>query len=141
MEAIQDGYTLRGYIAGKPGVYDPLSFLYRPVLPLAKSKYRGKLQLVLADAAIPDDQKEVEAEKLNIRMTAEHVVEWNLRDHEGRPVPVGPEAIERHFPARRWDRLFQIVSLGDQSDPLPGGQRLEHVDLVEAAKNSPRASG
>lgn len=74
---INDGYTLKGKIEGRPGLYPEIHFTYRPAVPPRVQQYiaasKGN-----ADAAFAND----------IKMLVEHLREWDLKDSDGLPVPL-----------------------------------------------------
>lgn len=135
MEAFDDGYTLDGYIAEQPGVYDSLSFRYRPLSPIEERRLAIEKAKLLADKAIAEDEKEIQCELLNIQAVMKNIHWWNLVDKSGKPAVRSVGTVVLAFPQLRLARLMQIVRDGLQSDPLPDGTEPAKT-LEELEKNS-----
>jgi len=121
---IDDGYTLTGFIAGQPGVYDDLEFVYRPVSVVDEIRSDLKRQQVAANKALRPEDRAVAAAILDIELAVSCVSAWNLTNGPGGDVVDGPPsvaAVIQHFPRYRLRRLQDIVCLGLASDPHPDG--------------------
>jgi hypothetical protein len=137
MEAIDDGYTLDGFIQGQEGVFGDLNFRYRPVTPIAERRLAVKVSEVVNNSKIADDEKEVQIELLKVDMVLDHILSWDLKDREGASVDKGLGAVMVHFPGIRYSRLLQIVRDGFASDRKPNQDTPQTQEELE--KNSQTA--
>lgn len=118
---IRDGYTRDGYIEASDGLYEAMTFKYRPMLPqeesavsVAAGKNPGKEAVLLRAAAI---QKAL--------------VEWDEVDESGAKVPITVENVRRLPPSLFW-RLYGVISGNAPSDPLPKATKEEDDEYTTA---------
>lgn len=139
MKEIDDGYTRDGYIAGQDGVFESLSFRYRPVSPVDERRLAVKTANLFNEKGRSDEEKAIEVEYLTFDMILNHIGWWNLTDSEGQPIAKDRNAMLA-FPGIRYARLSQIVRDGLASDPRPDETQPAKT-LEELEKNLPTASG
>jgi hypothetical protein len=135
METIDDGYTLDGFILGQPGVYEDLSFRYRPLSPIDERRYAVKRRTVMEEAKLSDEEKEIQLELLTVEMVLKNTGWWNLKDQAGNPAEKKVSSVILLFPGIRYARLMQIVRDGYASDPRPENTE-PAKSLEELEKNS-----
>ena len=138
--ALADGYTLRGYIAEVPGVHGPLSFTYRPIDPITRSKTNLLRSQVVNNATLSEEQKEIACQYLGLQLLAGAIQSWDLVNEKGEEMEPSAVAILRSFPGYRLRRLTEIVGDGLQSDWRPDAKPSdqppkENGSLEDAEKN------
>ena len=106
---IPDGYTEDGFIAEFKGVHESVQFKFRPVLPEAVRALMHNFYDKTAKV-----QSDIVNETLNRQL-----VEWDLCDHKGGPLPVSIEVL-CHIKKPLKDRLFNIVTCYEGSDDDQG---------------------
>lgn len=116
---IPDGYTEKGYIEPSDGKHDALAFTYRPMLP----EERDAVEEVLAIRPAREGSQVVAA------AVAHALFEWDLRDVNGCPVPVGLDLVRRLRPTLL-DKLYAVVSGREAGDPPPKQTTTEDQDYV-----------
>lgn len=116
---IPDGYTQRGYIEASEGKHGPLAFTFRPMLP----EERDAVEEVLAIRPAREGSQVAAA------AVAHALFEWDLRDENGCPLPVGLDCVRRLRPSL-FDKLYAVVSGREPSDPPPQQTAAEEQDYV-----------
>ena len=92
-----DGFTLDGSIPTRPGLA-PLSFQYRPALPVAVYQYMR--------APKGTGEQEVKAV---VDLLSAHLVSWDATGRNGEPVPITRETLARvAYPIQQ--RLIDAVT-------------------------------
>lgn len=138
-DALADGYTLDGYIAEVPGVHGPLSFTYRPIDPITRSKTNVLRGQVIGSSTLSEEQKEIACQYLGLQLVAGNVQSWDLVDGKGEAVAPSAVALLRYFPGYRLRRLTEIVGDGLQSDWRPDAKPSDppppESKLPDAEKN------
>lgn len=128
-----DGYSERGYIASFPGLYGEMRFRYRPMLTEVRQRIVANMK------GMTPDQEVVRTCEL---MSAQ-LVEWDLKDPKGSPVPVSPQVTRRLKPSLLW-KLWGII-LGtepsDHDDKADEEEQREQARLVERAIEGPAPIG
>jgi hypothetical protein len=116
---IPDGYTQRGYIEASAGLHYALAFAFRPMLPEERDAVEEVLALRPAR----------EGSQVTAAAVAHALLEWDLCDANGCPVPVGIEYVRRLRPALL-DKLYSVVSGREAGDPPPMKTEAEEQDFV-----------
>jgi len=110
---ISDGYTVKGYIEGRPRLYESLRFSYRPLLLTERAEFSER-----------NVGKKVREQNYNIaKLLEERIVEWDLKkpiknSDAAEPVPAKSAEILRLNPVL-FDRLFGIVCGTEAYDDDP----------------------
>lgn len=98
---IPDGYTIDGVIHADPGLYEEVAFSYRPMVSHERrTAYNGMRKDALDNP--------VEAESIAARAMADHLVEWDLMNGEGK-VPIDRDHLLRLQPNLS-AKLFRIIA-------------------------------
>jgi len=128
-----DGYTQRALIAAVPRLHGTLRFSYRPALIEERSQLydvAGQLNAHLFDCHVA-------------RFLAQKIVDWDLVDAQGQPVPASAEALLRMQP-ELFIKLNQIVlgvAASDIDPTWPAETRDRLVDEQAAAALAGRTIG
>lgn len=104
---IADGHNEAGYIAEQPGIYSACRFKYRRMLHLGRSKY--------ADDSRPSA---VAAAKATYDVLSRHIVEWDVLDASGAPLPITAKNVALLAPDLIMV-MFNIVAGMSPSDADP----------------------
>lgn len=102
---ISDGYTEHGFIKDMPGLHQALRFDFRPMTVADRDDWQS-----ITDGEVPAEQA-----KITSRVISKKIIKWNLKDHQGQPIPVSSDAITRLKPAL-YVRLVAIISGSGPSD-------------------------
>ena len=91
---IQDGFTLTGKIAARPGLHGEVCFVYRPALPEDVYEYQRK-----RDAAkTAREQLDIDARLLvDDGRTRGHIESWDVVDVDDKPIPLTVATIRRLY--------------------------------------------
>jgi hypothetical protein len=106
---IHDGYTMHGYITAVPRLHSSLRFTFRPIL----SQNRAVILRQIASANDPRREESLAAQAIKAQL-----IDWNLTNHRGEPVPLEASHLLRVQP-QLFSRLFRIVMGDEPSDEDP----------------------
>lgn len=135
VDIVGDGYDLDGFIAGQPGVYEDLNFIYRPITPIEERKLAAIRNAIVLDKSLSTEDKEVQCELELVKLITEKIAWWDLIDPKKKEkIPISVGAVVGYFPGVRYERLHQIVRDGLESDRRDG--KPSATDLRELEKNS-----
>ena len=118
-------------------VHDGLSFAYRPVTRREIILLEQKLEKVRY--ATIDDPENFEAAAMSCDFVAKHVQSWDLKDRNGKVVPINATTMERVHPYL-FNDLYGIITQKRTSDKKPAATEPPKSD-DENLKNSEAASG
>lgn len=96
---IEDGHTLKGFVAEVPGLHGPLCFEYRPLLKVERSIVYDKIKRLPPAAA----------EEESDRVLASRLVDWDLVTTQGEAVPRTKEHVAK-LQSVLSSKLFAIVT-------------------------------
>lgn len=123
---VDDGYTLKGYIAAKEGLIEAVRFTYRPI-PVDMQAALNAALAVIQDT--PNNP-------LNLRKRASilesRLVSWDLKDHTGEVLGINAANIRRFAPELFWT-MFSIVFGSLPSDIDPEWEPDEENEEIAAA--------
>jgi hypothetical protein len=124
---IPDGFTASIYLAEIPRVYEAVRARYRPLLAEDRAEF-----LAQEERLAPRQR-----ERAGAKMLEAQLVDWDLHDDQGQPLPVKVDVILRLQPLLR--RRLSLIVLGldsgdedDQADATTRQQRDQ--DLAEAQR-------
>lgn len=113
---IRDGYTLDFEIPDKPGVSAGISGKRRPLTNLELTILLDgcKPSTHKLPTTLPKDQTESEWVERKIDAVrsagiASHLVEWNVADDQGNPVPINAANVSKIHPPSLLANLFDVI--------------------------------
>lgn len=115
-----DGYTEPGYIDPQPLLHGALRFSFRPMITEERAKLLAAVENMSGDAY----------DRMAADMMAKKLVEWDLVDAKGEPVPISARIVLRLKPAL-FNTLYKIMLGFDATDRDPDWQD-ETADLKAA---------
>ena len=139
---IPDGWILDGYIAPikcavtRRDLFEPLTFRYRPMT----RREGDALNIKVRNAASQTNPEAgLEAEEIAAKITAERIVEWDLKAGGVHPIPVSADALLR-MQSDLFERLYNIVRNREVSD-IPPKSEVPLPSDDDFLGNSSAASG
>lgn len=84
---IPDGYTFKGKIDGRAGLWPDVTFKYRPALPHAANEYLAAARRTGEDATEAD-----------VALLVKHVLSWDAVAADNSAVPLNAAALRKVFP-------------------------------------------
>ncbi|TWT58876.1 hypothetical protein KOR42_22630 [Thalassoglobus neptunius] len=122
---INDGYTLDGYIAAMPDYeLEAIRFKYRPA-------GGGEVtEFLTGEDTLPGQERA----KRDSEFMRKHLVEWDLCDSAGKPVPITAENCHRvHRMVQA--KIIDIITQFRMSDSVPGEPQTARMNLQEELGN------
>lgn len=155
---ISDGYSLPFEIPEQPGISCGLSGKYRP-LPNRELQTLFALNRASSHkipATLPNGQTAAEylerlIDGINAKAIASRLVEWDLVDDQGEPVPINAENVSLVYPARLLSDLTRVVCSSYVAPKILDTQTLDAIlsadcedsvkvqairDMIAAAKDT-----
>lgn len=130
---VTDGVVESGYIHAEPRLHEAVRFRYRPCTHAERQRYLVPL------SGIERLDKRLEAtDAAYARVIAERIVEWDLKDRDGRAVPINVKSAER-LHSNVFNRLADIAlgAVPSDVDPEAGGATGETAEqLAEGAEKN-----
>lgn len=96
---IPDGWTLKATIPATPGRWSALTFRYRPMSPDEESEIWAKQRLS------PDTPMTA----FYAPLMARKILGWDMKDQDGKPVPITEDVLRNRIPPPLYDHLKQYV--------------------------------
>lgn len=84
---IPDGYTFKGKVDARPGLWPEVNFKYRPALPNAANEYLAAARRTGEDSTEAD-----------VALIVRHVPSWDAADATGEALPLNALTLKRVFP-------------------------------------------
>jgi len=111
---IDDGYSLPFSIPEVPGVSIGLSGTYRPMTQKELQKFLKSLNVAASDKPAGQVRSskvsaEDEIDTAACEGVVRHLIDWNLLDRDGNPVPITTANVSRIYPPSLQANLINVV--------------------------------